>query len=298
MSDWMPEEDFLRLLARLFPQGLGGKDVLEALCPQGWRASPLRLAFHPTPERQWEETLACRRNLEWLGRLPRRTQPAPPLEPLPDRETFLAKARAQDDDSKESDASELGRLVGLCLWDVTSDNNDLILPDGHAQHPGSFRFTAGLIADFFYRPCGSTSPDAGDGIDFNSDYIEFYMGTWGVEGRTDLTPVYRLIFSRLQKAGFSWRYNFTTIGMVRFDQPEEDTPQGWQDYSPSESLAQQEKKKKEDAEHDRLADTLEEINREALEETKYRPPPPSVLAFQQVFGRWPAGWPPWEQPPA
>jgi len=291
----MPEGVFLQLLARLFPHGLGGKDVVDVLCPQGWRLSPLRLAFHPTPEQQWDETLACRRNTERLNRLPRRNQPAPPLEPLPDRDTFLAKARAQDDDSNESDASELARLVGLCLWDITSDNNDLILPEGHAQHPGSFRATAGLIADFFYRPPGYAPTESGNFSDFSSGYMEFYMGTWAIGDRTDLTPVYRLIFSRLQTEGFSWHYNFTTLGMVRFDKPEEDTPQSWQGYSPSQSLAEQEERKKKDAENDRLAETLEQINREALEETKYRPPPGSVLAYQQVFGRWPLGWPPWEQ---
>jgi hypothetical protein len=33
------------------------------------------------------------------------------------------------------------------------------------------------------------------------DYGDFYMGTWGGDGRTGLAPAYRLILSRLKTLG-------------------------------------------------------------------------------------------------
>ena len=44
--------------------------------------------------------------------------------------------------------AKLGYLIGLCLWDILSDNHDLILPDGRVVHLGSFKGAAGLISDF------------------------------------------------------------------------------------------------------------------------------------------------------
>lgn len=42
-------------LSRLFPNGLGDPGLLAELCPEGWKASPLRLTFHPTDEQRYEE---------------------------------------------------------------------------------------------------------------------------------------------------------------------------------------------------------------------------------------------------
>ncbi len=310
MTDWMPENESLELLRRLFPQGLGGADVMAALCPEGWAASPLRLAFHPTPEQQYEEAVRWRENLERLGgvfgnrRAKDRTgadgrplPSAPPLEPLPEREVFLAEARTKPDAQEEPDEKELGRLMGLCLWDVVSDNHDLILPDGSVRHMGSFRATAGIIADFFYQK-PPHEEDAEEVWNFNAwdmDYCEFYMGTWAIGGRADLSPVYRLIFERLKALDYGWQYAFPKLGVVRFQKPE--TPDGkpeWEGYDPSAALAGQEKERAEEAEFRKLQADLEAAHREDLEAAKKRPPPLTVQAYREVFGHWPAGWPPWE----
>ncbi|MCW5558288.1 MAG: hypothetical protein KIT22_10715 [Verrucomicrobiae bacterium] len=271
---------------------------------EGWAASPLRLAFHPTPEQQYKEAVRWRENLENLhGRFGKRkakdrTGPdgrpfpsPPPLEPLPEREVFLAKARAKPDERA------LGCLAGLCLWDVVSDNHDLILPDGSVRHIGSFRAAAGIIADFFYQkpPCEEDAEEVWDFNAWDMDYCEFYMGTWAIGGRVDLSPVYRLIFERLLALDYGWQYAFLRLGVVRFQKPE--APEGqpeWEGYDPSAALAGQEKEREEEAEFRKLQADLETAHREALEAAKKRLPPLTVQAYREVYGHWPAGWPPWE----
>lgn len=299
----------MELLGNLFPRGFGGSDVMAELCPDGWASSSLRLSFHPTPEQQYQEAVRWRENLERFRNLTAKKKPKdesdknpspdpPPLEPLPDRETFLAEARARPDVQDEEDGRELGRLVGLCLWDILSDNHDLILPDGRVRHMGSFRATAGLIADFFQRsPSGgkAAAAESWDFRDFAMDYCEFYMGTWAISNRTDLSPVYRLIFERLKALDYGWVYAFPKIGIVRFPKPESanDKPE-WENYNPAESLAREQQEAEEEAEFREMERKMEESHRKALEEAKSRPPPLIAQVHSEVFGHWPAGWPPWE----
>jgi len=290
MEAWFTEEEAFALLKKLFPEGLGGADVEAALCPEGWSKSALRLAFHPTPEQQFAEALRWHKNSLRLLSLRRKddtetTLPDP--NPPPDRETFMAEARSRPDSQDESDERELGRLVGLCLWDILSDNHDLVLPDGSRKYLGSFRATAGIIADFF---SGEESSDNEDPWDFGRmDYCEFYMGTWAVGGRTDLAPVYRMIFARLRTTGLDWQYAFPKLGVIRFKKPETDDPE-WAGYDPSAALEEEEKER----EHAKFEADLEEAHRESLEAAKKRAPPVIVTAYHETFGYYPPGWPPWE----
>ena len=100
-------------------------------------------------------------------------------------------------------------LMGDCLWDVFSDNNDVTGPDSKVYHLGSFRGSGGFLADFLnahYAP------------DYRYDYIDFYMGTLGGSDRANLTPVYEWIFRRLYALDCDWRYHFSGVAsrVLRF----------------------------------------------------------------------------------
>lgn len=313
MTDWLSEEESQDLLTRLFPKGLGGDDVMAALCSEGWADSSLRLALHPTPERAYEELVRMRENIERLhaageerrkrlaeeqgaGGEARKLLPEPrPLEPLPDFETFRADYRARSEEQTEPDSAELGRLLGLCLWDVLSDNHDLILPDGRVRHLGSFRATAGIIADFYHQK-PPPAPDEDFAFDFSAldmSYCEFYMGTAMISGRTDLGPIYRFIFERLQASDHAWQYAFPKLGVVSFaDAGGEGSD--WEGYDPSNALAEAEEKRKKAQEFREMQESLERLHEESLEAAKSQPEPATVVAYRAVFGHWPAGWPPWE----
>jgi hypothetical protein len=169
---------------------------------------------------------------------------------------------------------------------ILSDNHDLILPDGRVAHLGSFRATAGIISDFFV---GESSRDFGSG----EDYLEFYLGTWAIKNRKLLKPVYQDIFSRLRACGVDWKYSFPRLFVVRFKRHEDQANENLENYDPSASFAAEQNEREEDKEFARTEDQLDQLYRDSVERARSEPPPQTVQAYFEVFGKWPLGWPPW-----
>ena len=94
-------------------------------------------------------------------------------------------------------------MVGRALWDVFSDNHDVIAPDGREVHLGSFRAAGDFIADLLNDEVGSRQ----------YGYMDFYMGTIWINDRADLTPVYAMIFPRLPPP----RYHFVKLAQLYWD---------------------------------------------------------------------------------
>jgi hypothetical protein len=65
-----------------------------------------------------------------------------------------------------------------------------------------------------------------------------------------------------------------------------------EDYSPSEAFAKEQEERERQGELDRFRAELAEGNAQARREALDRPPPPTVRAYQAVFGHDPKGWPP------
>jgi len=162
-------------------------------------------------------------------------------------------------------------LVGRALWDVFSDNHDVIAPDGREVHLGSFRAAGDFIADLLNDEVGSRQ----------YGYMDFYMGTIWINDRADLTPVYAMIFRRLATHGYDWEYAFPRIHAIDFGRDRDETA----------DLAD---RLEQDRQRADLQTFLEEGHQEALEIAKDRPPPAIVDAYRQVYGEFPRGWPPWD----
>lgn len=130
------------------------------------------------------------------------------------------------------------------------------------------------------------------------DYMDFYMGTQMIGGRADLTPVYRMIFRRLRAADCDWRYSFPRMFLADLRplrdalREEQAGEPAWSDYDPSAALAAAD----DDSAHDiEIADVrakLDEAYRESVEAAKDQSPPRAVAAYRDVYGSYPAGWPP------
>ena len=173
-------------------------------------------------------------------------------------------------------------LVGKCLWDIFSDNHDVLGPDGRIVDIGSFRGAGGFLADSINRQAGRRE----------YDYIDFYMGTIWLAQRADLTPVYCMIFRRLKARGYDWTYHFPKLELVDLrplrDALREQEGEGWN----------QEASVPEDEERDRslheLRESLDTAHREAVAAARDQPPPATVQAYQSVYDHFPAGWPPVE----
>lgn len=155
----LDEQEAIAFLGSLFPGGLKDAALIAELCPEGWVNSPMFACYHPSLEVRYAESLEFSRNLKNLGLLGKHrkgeTAQSPPDKPEPTFEEFLAEQDAKDRKPSSEDAiEEPAELLGLCIWDIFSDNHQVIAADGRVVHLGSFRGSAGVIADFFDGPPG------------------------------------------------------------------------------------------------------------------------------------------------
>ena len=102
-------------------------------------------------------------------------------EPEPTLDEIRNEYRAETVDVQE----EVTELVGLCLWDVFSDNHDVTAADGRVVDIGSFRGAGAFLDGHLTRGQERWSSEGG--------YMRFYMGTIWISRRADLTPVYTMI---------------------------------------------------------------------------------------------------------
>src|SRR5262245_2513639 len=232
----------------MFPHGFAGADVAAEVAPEGWERSPLAACFHPSMERVFAEQLQLHRNIESLfGSSIEHREPEPTLDDV--RADYQASPLRPDE--------ELTELIGQCLWDVFSDNHEVVAADGRAADIGSFRGASAFL-DQYVRG------EAGDMC--GGDHMRFYMGSIWTSARADLTLVYVLIFRRLHAIGADWIYHFPDLELVEFGSGSADL--------------------------ERLRADIAASNARAREHAMDCPAPPTVLAYREVYGRDPRGWPP------
>jgi hypothetical protein len=101
-----------------------------------------------------------------------------------------------------------------------------------------------------------------------------------------------MIFRRLTMAGADCVYHFPKIGVVELPAAD-DTDKAGDTYSVSQAAAVAElEAQQRRVEVERFRAELREANARAGEEAVQRPPPATVRAYRQVYGRDPRGWPP------
>jgi hypothetical protein len=272
------DEELVAEFERLFPHGFAGPDVLEELAPQGWEHSPLVATFHPSAEQLFREASRMHRNLLALRRKDD-TRPAP-AEPTLDE--FVGRGPPAPIETDR----EVRELVGQCLWDVFSDNHEVVAADGRVLDLGSFRASGGFLADVLNTQTQSNE----------YDYLSFYLGTLWLSDRADLTPVYRMIFHRLRARGHDWFYQFPRVYLVDM-RPlkaalDAEGPSATHAYDPSEAFARELAERERDEEIAAMQERLDETHAEAVEQAVDKPPPPTVCAYRDVYGVFPRGWPP------
>jgi hypothetical protein len=145
----LTDRELYALFDRLFPHGFAGSDVLAEIAPEGFEHSPLLACFHPSVEQLFEERVAIHRNLEEWRRLGRRRKDSAALEPRP--EPTLKDMRREYEPSLVNEEGEVTELVGLCLWDIFSDNHDVIAADGRFADIGSFRGAGAFLDEYLTR---------------------------------------------------------------------------------------------------------------------------------------------------
>ncbi len=286
MEDWqttrLTDTELKAFFDRLLPNGFAGVDVVRELAPEGWENSPLLSCFHPSPEQVFKERLELHRHIEEMGRIfHKRGSEDPESEPHPEPTKQEVLADWKDQPVKVGD--EVTELVGCCLWDVFSDNHEVIAADGRVVDAGSFRGASAFLDEYLAKPsdqwiCG--------------DEHRFYMGTIWISQRAELTPVYQMIFRRLKALGADWEYHFPQLQLVDLSPLREAMEKREETYSPSEAFGNEQEQRERRAEIEKTKAELEEKQNQARREAMDRPPPAIVRAYQEVYKHDPKGWPP------
>jgi len=250
------DEECLTLFTSLFPNGFAGNDVRAEIAPEGWMDSTLHFVFHPTVDQVHWERVQFHRNLkQWQWRSKDGAQePEPSLEDV----------SATHVDGPMEIEREVRELVAMCLWDVFSNEHDVVDREGRLVDIGSWRGAAGFLAEQLNRQTGES----------RYAYVDLYMGSFWASRRADLNPVYEMIFRRLKARWFDWRYSFPKLQLIEFPS---DRPNGARSYQ-----------------YEKMRAELKEAHRRAIEDSKLEPVPEIVLAYRNVYGVFPHGWPPWE----
>lgn len=287
MDDWqakrLTDAELKEFFYRLFPHGFAGADVLAELAPEGWEHSLLLACFHPSVEKVFEERVQIHRNMEELIGMRREDEPDNP-ELAPEPEPTLEEVRADWQDKPVNAREEVTELVALSLWDIFSNNHDVIAADGRVADIGSFRGAARFLVEYLTGP--------NDDL-WSMDYCRFYMGTIWISDRTDLTPVYGMIFHRLKALGADWEFHFPQLGIVDLSPLRETLEkQKPEEYSPSEAFGKEQEERERQVELERFRAELAEGTTKARRDAMDDPPPATVRAYQAVYGRDPKGWPP------
>ena len=121
------------------------------------------------------------------------------------------------------------------------------------------------------------------------------MGTLGLFGDGELggqgSPFYVRVFERLRERGCDWHYAPPAIGLVRFDQPDDEADDPAR-YDPNAALAAEAERDEKEERLSEFARQLAETNAEhssASEafERAVREPTLVVRAYREVYGEWP-----------
>jgi len=287
VDDWqakrLTDAELKEFFDGLFPHGFAGADVLEEIAPEGWEKSPLLACFHPSVETVFEERVQMHRNIEELIGIRREREPDN-LELARKPEPTLEEVRADWQDEPVNVREEVTELVALCLWDVFSNNHDVIAADGRMADIGSFRGAARFLVEYLTR--------SNDDL-WSMDYCRFYMGTIWISDRADSTPVYTMIFHRLKTLVADWEFHFPQLGIVDLSPLRETLEkQKLEEYSPSEAFGKEQEERERQAELERFRAELAEGSAQARRDAMDHLPPATVRAYQTVYGRDPKGWPP------
>jgi len=205
-----------------------------------------------------------------------------------DAEQFYAKITPNG--FKEYDLTDISGyneflyILGLSIYDIFSNNHEVIGYDNKIYDFGSFRGSGQFIADFF----NDNFPDNSE----KYDYMDFYMGTIWIKGRGNLTLFYEYIFQKLKDLNCDWKYSFPRMQLIDLKKIfETSIEDNLEDYKPEKALQEQLELTENDKQTKKFQEELEKIYNDEYEEAKYKPISQVVQAYKNIHGQLPNGHP-------
>jgi hypothetical protein len=240
----------------LFPYGIVGNDVLNEFGPG------LKWEF-PT----WR---SLARSLFTL--LPGSWQPRFSIEIS---NTKYESRNRLDSRVLRAERPALAMHVAQCLWDVFSDNNQVITSDGRGVADWGFRGWSHFMNEQIAKTIGQWREE---------NYFYFAMGDYQHSHVYDVNEIYLMIFRRLKAHGADWLYNppesfLMTVGAT--DETVNASRSGRRLCPEEEAVIK---------ELQAMRESVPGMNQGLRGTWASIPPPPPVAAYQSIFGGDPRGW--------
>lgn len=277
----LTQEENEQLLNSLFPEGFAGQDVKDTLIPEGWENSSLKRIFHPTVQQRYEEMVRQRKWMKKLSKFLSGSENSSNNKQDEPQIPSFAEFKNSFEPGPVEPEEDIVELLALCVYDIFSRENDVIAPDGRIAHFGSWRGTGGFLATWIEK---------NHDIDKSYSYLDFYMGTSLVSHRTELRPVYQIIYKRLKENGYDWKYTFPRVHLVNVSKPKK--PQNPQDYDPEQAITNEQNRREREKEKEELEKEFEMVHQKNIEGALEGDPPSIVQAYTDIYGHFPVGWPP------
>ena len=171
-------------------------------------------------------------------------------------------------------------LIGLAIWDIFSNNHEVISLQREVYDIGSFRGSGSTISEVINEHFAEEQ---------SYDYLDFYMGSdWIAEG-IEMQPLYEAIFALLRERNCDWYYSFPRIHLM--DMKSKSAEQDNLQYDPTQAMKDELAEQQRQRELDEMRVKLDALHEESLAEAKRKPLPPIILAYQKVYGKMPTGSP-------
>lgn len=270
---------------KLYNTNSEGKEILnyifkdfsrlyKEIAPNGWINSEYIHFLHPTPKQQCEENKIITDNINKL--LKKKNQK--------EKEYSDESEFKQDELINIPELEEFLYVLGLCVYDIFSNNHEVVGHDAKIYDFGSFRGSGRFIAEFFNKEF--------DNLNKNYDYLDFYMGSIWIKSRGDLLPFYEFIFNNLKEFNCDWNYSFPRLLLIDpkkvFGSAVDDE---FKNYDPEQAMLKEIELSAENKVMNKFKDELDKAYLEKYEEAKYIPLTSIIKAYKNVYGVLPNGHP-------
>ncbi len=248
--------------------------LYHKLAPEGWVNSDYIQFLHPTPKQQFDENKLMMDNINGLLK----------KKNLKEDDTLELSSFKQDELVGINEFDEFLYVLGLAVYDIFSNNHDVIGVDNKIYELGSMRGSGNFIAGFL---CQNYNYPPG-----KYQYMDFYMGTIWICSRADLTPFYEFVFQKLKELHCDWHYFFPRLFLI--DPKKVLDSMECHDrstYQPELSVINKLGLTENDQKAKEFQKDLDKTYEDEYEDAKYKPLNKLVKAYKNFFGKLPKGHP-------
>jgi len=241
--------------------------LFEELTPEGWINCSLVYFLHPTPEQRFVEEYKMYERLRQIDQ----EKGEPINRKPPQRKDFQP-----EDLTDLNPISEFRYLLALAIYEIFSNNHQVVDMKGKLYDLGSLRGSGRFLAEFLnmYYP----------GPIKVYDYLDFYCTYSFIEHRSDLSPLFKHVFQKLKSRDINWIYAVPEIFWIDFSG---ETDQDERSFDPHRDILEGQYN---DLVRRRMEHALEDVNK-SLKKQVLSQTPVIVSSYVKIYGGFPEGWP-------